>query len=107
MRARLLAFNGTDGNQVIIESQPTAAEQAATSQYELSEMDAWLTAIKNDHSGQSLRDKVLTDRPSSLSDGCYLSATDLDHQTLTDPGTGQCGTPTPWLPTRGWSPARA
>jgi hypothetical protein len=92
MRARLLALNGTDGNQVIIESEPTAAEQAATSQYELSEMDAWLTAIANDHSRQSPRDKVLADRPSSLSDGCYLSATNLYHQTLTDPGTGQCGT---------------
>jgi hypothetical protein len=90
MRARLLTFNGTDGNQVIIESQPTAADQAAATQYELSEMDAWLTAIRADHSGRSPRAKVLADRPSSLSDGCYLSATDLFHQTLTDPATGQC-----------------
>jgi hypothetical protein len=95
MRARLLRFNGTDGNQVIIEDQPTAAEQAAASQYELSEMDAWLTAIRHDHSHRSLRQKVLADRPSSLSDGCYLSATDLFHQTLTDPGTGPCGTAYP------------
>ena len=54
-------------------------------------MDAWLTAIDSDHSGQSLRQKVLRDRPASLSDGCYLSATNLVHQTLTDPGTGACG----------------
>jgi hypothetical protein len=91
MRARLLAFNGTDGNQVIIENQPTAAEQAAASVYELSEMDAWLTAIGDDHSERSLRHKVLADRPSDLSDGCFLSATGLYHQTLTDPGTGPCG----------------
>ena len=91
MRARLQQFNGTDGNQVIIENQPTAAETAAASQYELSEMDAWLTAIDSDHSGQRMRQKVLRDRPASLSDGCYLSATNLVHQTLTDPGTGTCG----------------
>jgi hypothetical protein len=90
MRARLLTFNGTDGNQVIIESEPTVAEQTAASEYELSEMDAWLTAIGNDHSGRDLHAKVLADRPGSLSDGCYLSATDLSHQTLTDPATGQC-----------------
>jgi Tannase-like family of unknown function (DUF6351) len=90
MRARLLTFNGTDANQVIIESEPTAAEQAAATQYELSEMDAWLTAIRDDHSGASLRARVAADRPASLSDGCYLSATDLFHQTLTDPASGQC-----------------
>jgi hypothetical protein len=95
MRARLQQFNGTDGNQVIIENQPTAAETVAASEYELSEMDAWLTAIDSDHSGQSLRQKVLSDRPASLSDGCYLSATNLVHQTLTDPGTGACGTAYP------------
>jgi hypothetical protein len=91
MRARLQQFNGTDANQVIIESLPTAAEQAAANQYELSEMDAWLTAIDSDHSGQGLRQKVAGDKPAELSDGCYLSATNLVHQTLTDPGTGPCG----------------
>ena len=38
-----------------------------------------------------MRQKILRDRPGSLSDGCYLSATNLVHQTLTDPGTGACG----------------
>jgi hypothetical protein len=33
---------------------------------------------------------VLDDKPSGLTDGCFLSATDLVHQTLTDPATGQC-----------------
>jgi hypothetical protein len=54
-------------------------------------MDSWLTNIENDHSGQSAQQKVLDDRPAGLTDGCFLSATDLVHQTLTDPGTGQCG----------------
>jgi Tannase-like family of unknown function (DUF6351) len=91
IRSRLLAANGGYGNQVIIENQPTAAEIAASNTYELSEMDAWLTAITQDHSHQSQRQKVLNDRPSSLSDGCYLSATDLVHQALTYPTGGQCG----------------
>ncbi len=91
MRARLLAANGTDGNQIVIENQPTAAEINAASTYELAEMDAWLTNIENDNSHRSAQRKVLADKPADLTDGCFLSATDLVHQTLTDPGTGQCG----------------
>ena len=91
IRARLLAANGTDGNQVIIENMPTAAEINAADTYELAEMDAWLTNIENDHSRHSAQQKVLDDKPAGLSDGCFLSGTDLVHQTLTDPGTGQCG----------------
>jgi hypothetical protein len=91
MRSRLLAANGTFGNQVIIENQPTAAEVAASNTYELSEMDAWLTNIGADNSSASAQRKVLADRPASLSDGCYLSATNLVHQALTYPTGGQCG----------------
>jgi hypothetical protein len=91
MRARLLAANRTDGNQVIIENQPTVAEINAADTYELAEMDAWLTNIENDHSHRSQQWKVLDDKPTGLTDGCFMSATDLVHQTLTDPATGQCG----------------
>ncbi|HET9896458.1 MAG TPA: DUF6351 family protein [Streptosporangiaceae bacterium] len=95
LRARLLAANGTDGNQVIIENQPTAAEIGAANTYELAEMDAWLTNIENDHSHHSAQRKVRDDKPADLTDGCFMSATNLVHQTLTDPGTGQCGTAYP------------
>ena len=95
MRARLLAANGTAGNQVIIENQPTAAEVNAANTYELAQMDAWLTAINNDRSHRSAQQKVLADKPAGLTDGCFLSATDLVHQTLTDPATGQCATQFP------------
>jgi hypothetical protein len=92
MRARMLAANGTDGNQVIIENMPTLGEINAANTYELAEMDAWLTNIENDRSHLSAQRKVLDDKPAALTDGCFMSATDLVHQTLTDPGTGQCGT---------------
>ncbi len=95
IRARMLAANGTDGNQVIIENAPTGAEIAVANAYELAEMDAWLTNIANDHSRRSAQHKVLADKPADLTDGCFLSATNLVHQTLTDPGTGQCGTAYP------------
>jgi hypothetical protein len=91
MRARMLAASGTDGNQVIIENMPTTAEINAADTYELAEMDAWLTNIENDHSHRSTQQKVLNDKPAGLTDGCFLSATDLVHQSLTDPGTGTCG----------------
>ena len=91
IRARMLAGTGTDGNQVIIENMPTAAEINAADTYELAQMDAWLTGIENDHSHHSAQQKVLNDKPAGLTDGCFLSATDLVHQTLTDPGSEQCG----------------
>ncbi|MGH3301082.1 MAG: DUF6351 family protein [Streptosporangiaceae bacterium] len=91
IRARLLAANGTDRNQVIIENMPTVAEINTADTYELGEMDAWLTNIENDHSHHSAQQKVIDDRPAGLTDGCFMSAADLVHQTLTDPGTGQCG----------------
>jgi hypothetical protein len=92
MRARMLAANGTDGNQVIIENMPTAAEINAADNYELAKMDAWLTNIENDHSHRSAQQKVLDDKPAGLTDGCFLSATtEPASQILTDPGTGQCG----------------
>jgi hypothetical protein len=95
IRARMLAANGTDGNQVIIENMPTAAEINAAGTHELAEMDAWLTNIENDHSHRNPQRKVLDDKPAGLTDGCFMSATDLVNQNLTDPGTGQCGTTYP------------
>ncbi len=90
MRARLLHANGTAANQVIIENQPTAAELAAASIYELSAMDRWLTAIDDDQSSRALPVKVIADRPADLGDGCYLSATQRIVEPLTDPASGQC-----------------
>jgi hypothetical protein len=90
MRTRLLHANGTAANQVIIENQPTAAEAAAASVYELNAMDRWLTAIDADHSHRSLAAKVIADKPADLGDGCYLSPTQRVLATVTDPATGPC-----------------
>lgn len=91
MRQRLLRANGTAGNQVIIENQPTAAEAGAASVYELDAMDRWLTAIDADRSHRSRPQKVLADRPGDLGDGCYLTAASRITEKLTYPASGQCG----------------
>ena len=91
MRARLVAANGSAGNQVIIENAFTPDQVAAANVYELSAMDQWLTRIEADHSGRSQRAKVLADKPGGLGDGCYLSASQRVLQPLTDPATGTCG----------------
>jgi len=90
MRERLLRANGTAANQVIIESLPTPAVIAATSQYELDAMNRWLDAIDADQSGASLATKVLQDRPTDLGDGCFLTPTQRVVTPVTDPASGQC-----------------
>ncbi|HEX9334592.1 MAG TPA: DUF6351 family protein, partial [Pseudonocardiaceae bacterium] len=89
-RQRLLRANGTAANQVIIESQPTLAEQTAVSIYELNAMDRWLTAIDADNSHRDLSDKIIADKPADLGDGCYASATQRIVAPVTDPATGPC-----------------
>ena len=49
----MLAADRTDGNQVIIENEPTADEVNAANTYELAQMDDWLTNIANDRSHRS------------------------------------------------------
>ncbi|MGW4248954.1 DUF6351 family protein [Nocardia sp. NPDC004722] len=87
LRDRLLHANGSSANQVILENRNTPADSAAAGAYELAAMDRWLTALDADHSGKSLRDKVIADKPADLTDGCFLSPTDIVRQSLSDPGT--------------------
>ncbi len=98
----MLAANGTDGNQVIIENTPTAAEINAASTYELAEMDAWLTAIENDHSHHSAQRKVLDDKPAGLTDGCFLSAPTWCTRRSPTRAPGNAGPPTRWRQTPAW-----
>jgi hypothetical protein len=89
-RARLQAANGTAANQVIIESQASPAESAALSIYALQAMDQWLADVAVDSSRRPMAMKVITDKPSGLGDGCYLSASERILAPLTDPATGPC-----------------
>jgi hypothetical protein len=89
-RARLEQATGSAASQVIVEDQPTTAEVNAASAYELQAMNQWLANIQADHSGRSLAEKVASDKPAGLADGCYLSATDRITSPLTDPATGPC-----------------
>jgi hypothetical protein len=90
MRQRLVRANGTAVNQVIIESQPTLAEQAVVNAYELGAMDRWLTAIGSDNSRRAAQSKVIADKPADLGDGCYVSTTQRLVAPVTDPATGPC-----------------
>jgi len=91
MRARLQAANGTSANQVIITSQPTPDQIAASYIYELAAMDQWLTNIEADGSHRSQQAKVIANKPTGLGDGCYLSASNRIVEQLTYPASGQCG----------------
>ncbi|MDT8911813.1 DUF6351 family protein [Amycolatopsis sp. PS_44_ISF1] len=91
LRRRLLDANGTAANQVIIENQPSADQQAAAGAYELDAMDRWLDAIDRDGSPRPAAAKVIADRPADLADGCYLSATQRVREKLTYPSGGRCG----------------
>lgn len=94
VRSRL-ASNGDAGNGVIIETDTSAGEVNAANALVLSEMDQWLTNIKGDRSARSAAQKVAADRPASLSDGCYVSATTRLQVRVTDPATGPCATDFP------------
>jgi hypothetical protein len=91
MRDRLHRANGTHANQVIIESAFDPAQTAAASRYQLDAMDRWLTAIEADHSHRDQARKVIGNKPSDLTDGCYVSATERVSQPLTYPPGGRCG----------------
>ena len=85
MRARLDAANGTHANQVILASQPSQTGLADA--YALSQMDAWLTAIKGDTAKGTAAEKVLRDKPASLSDSCLDADGNVVAGSLDDPSS--------------------
>ncbi|MGW4873933.1 DUF6351 family protein [Streptomyces chartreusis] len=89
-RARLRAANGTSANHVIIESKLTLGERQTADAYVVESMDRWLTNIAADRSSRSKQAKVIENKPTDLSDGCYLTPTDLVRAPLTYPATGPC-----------------
>ena len=91
IRQRMIE-HGTAANQVIIENYfPTYPAAAA---YEFNAMERWLSAVDADTSDRSLQTKIVSDKPSDLSDGCFL-ATGLSPEPLSYRGTGTCATQFP------------
>jgi Tannase-like family of unknown function (DUF6351) len=72
-RKRLLDANGTAANHVMFVSNNagTAAMQVEA----LTQMDRWLAAIQADTDGGSEAARVIRNRPATLSDACWTSAT--------------------------------
>jgi hypothetical protein len=70
-RARLLAANGTAGNQVIHVYAP-GVFMDRVQPGNLDEIDRWLSAIANDHApAKTTLERVIRNRPVMVTDGCY------------------------------------
>jgi Tannase-like family of unknown function (DUF6351) len=102
MRARLLANNGTADNEVMWVTPslgslgldlttPTSPLRQAQ-RMALTVMDQWLTAIESDTSSDPMKVKVIRNKPAQATEGCFDAAMNKINQSLTYPGTGQCGT---------------
>jgi hypothetical protein len=79
-RARLVASNGTSGNQVFHTYAP-GIFMDRVQPANLDEMDRWLTAIGNDKSpARTSLEKVIRNRPANVTDACYTK----DGETITD-----------------------
>ena len=103
-RARLLAANGTAGNQVILVYPRYSAvdwfRYAATHRWEavypeiahdlVPRMDQWLDRIAADTLPGALAAKVIRDRPSELADGCWSTAGEQIREAAVYRGPGRC-----------------
>jgi hypothetical protein len=79
-RARLVAANGTSGNQVLHTYAP-GIFMDRVQPANLDEMDQWLAAIANDTApAKSPLEKVIRNRPTAVTDACYTK----DGQRITD-----------------------
>lgn len=73
MRQRLLEANGTYANQVMLVAN--AAGAGAASLEALTQMEAWLAAIHADDAPGTAAERVIRNRPASLTDACWAGAT--------------------------------
>ncbi|MBK5232694.1 MAG: hypothetical protein JJE13_06900 [Thermoleophilia bacterium] len=103
MRERLLKANGDpDGNGSAGTQVIWTSPQSLDDSLQLLTMDRWLTGIENDTSSVSKREKVLNNRPETISgspaaqDACFSNDTGslIAQQTQTD-DSGTCGTTFP------------
>jgi hypothetical protein len=71
VRARLDRTFHSHANQLIWEGPGILNADRNCQQDALTEMDTWLTAVRNDTRSGSLPQKIVRDRPGSLTDRCY------------------------------------
>jgi hypothetical protein len=91
-RQRLIEANGNADNQVMLTSGLTTPASANVQGIALDGMDAWLTAIGNDHGFASARTKVLRDKPADLVDGCFTGTGARINEPQVYQAAGQCNT---------------
>jgi hypothetical protein len=80
-RARLLKYNGTAANHVMLlaatygspplDSRTERSPLNVVSTQALTQLDRWLTAIAADNSNKSKAEKVAANKPADLVDACY------------------------------------
>ena len=75
MRERLQRANGTAANHVMLIAN--AAGTAAMTVEALTQMDAWLAAIRADDEPGTAAERTIRNRPVSLTDACWAGATKI------------------------------
>jgi len=72
-RARLVAANGTSGNQVLRTYAP-GTDIPQVQHDNLDDMERWLAAIANDNTpARTSLERVIRNRPATVTDACYTS----------------------------------
>jgi hypothetical protein len=75
MRQRLLDANGTYANQVMLVADGGGA--AAATVEALTQMEAWLSAIRADGAPGTAAARVIRNRPAALTDACWAGSTKI------------------------------
>jgi hypothetical protein len=76
-RARLRAANGSLGNEALWLELGAYEPEPVLVAHAFDEMDTWLSAIERDPRGDSLKRKVIADRPAAVVDSCWTESIEV------------------------------
>ena len=93
MRERLLREHGTADNQVLWRGQTAVSGDASFTDESIVAMDSWLAAVEADDRGVSLAQKILEDKPESVTDRCTNGAGQDVPASVCDETVQSYGTP--------------
>jgi Tannase-like family of unknown function (DUF6351) len=94
VRARLDREHGTHANQLIWEGPVPLTADTKCELNSFIAMDHWLTAVERDHGHSSLPQKIIHDKPSSLTDECWSGGGKmLSHKLCPSSVVNVAGTP--------------